>query len=59
MKTHYTNFGFSQQPLGITDAEGYVEYRENFHSLPAEHWTEAEEWIARQEKRLETWRKKG
>ena len=49
--THYTNFGISNQPR-IADAEGYIEYREGYESLPAETWTISEIWIAKQSLRV-------
>ena len=49
--THYTNLGASMQP-SVADQEGYVEYRDGYESLPREQWTEAEEWLDDQERRI-------
>jgi hypothetical protein len=54
-RAHFTRFGVSLQP-SIADAEGYLQYREDFRDLPPEEWTGVEAWIAREEDRIQAWR---
>jgi len=50
--THYTTMGATMAPR-VADAEGFVVYRADFQSLPANTWTAGERWIDEQERRIE------
>jgi len=50
--THYTTMGAMMAP-GVADAEGFVVYRADFQTLPANTWTPGERWIDAQERRIE------
>lgn len=52
---HYTTLGISMQPPEA-DPEGYLEFREDFHDIPREEWTDAERLIDRVEREIEEFR---
>lgn len=54
--SHFSNFGVTVQPQ-TADGEGYLPYREGFHTLPRGQWTDAEEWIEIQSQRIDEWNK--
>ena len=53
--THYTNFGVNQAPA-CADSDGYIAYRENYQDMPVSWWSEGEEWIEKQNRRIAEWR---
>lgn len=56
--THFTNFGVTLQPREA-DANGFLDYRQEFESLNKSDWTDAEKYIASQRKRIREWRARG
>lgn len=54
--THASALGV-YAPSSVTDAQGYVTYREGYEKLPEAEWTRAERWLHNAQASIDAFRR--